>query len=417
MAMIGAILLGAAAGGTLASVYNKSADKLITCSENTISNGTTCVPCLGGSSSTGSGVQANIKGCYCPKNMGWDPTTNSCRLCPVGQNTYGEGGQGLIQGCKCEYDTDYYDTETNLCTDCGGLFVGTEAKDIVSDGWGTVIPTNKPKCYCRPGSSWNSTTSMCDRCPNSTPGFKDGKCMACPDNATSYNWIGDKTANKCYCNNGYYNDNNICKACPAGQTSKYGQCCPSGSSKYGSGAKVSEGCYCMPNNDLIGGKCVFKDTNAELMSVTLVKTDSNNSQDLDESRLQFYASTNNLPQPFSTGKGNMISFIIRNESGSDVSYIRSVILTYNTMLDSTLRTVELFSDIFLDGMAPYNSTGSKIDQLWIIKRLNIKLIKEYTMQGQNLTFMFLDTSGNNYSSTLLLENTYTNIRNLHFDIS
>jgi WD40 repeat protein len=115
-----------------------------------------------------------------------------------------------------------YTSSSELCRDifvpgmestCGPGTFGVDGLCIPCPS-NAVCPRGSPTPECAAGYSYNSTTKLCDRCPNGF--YCQGDWMPaqkCPDNSSSDS--GAALATQCWCIGGFYPLNGICTLCLA----------------------------------------------------------------------------------------------------------------------------------------------------------------------------------------------------------
>jgi hypothetical protein len=369
--LIATSIASAAVAGVAAKLITDDKYQKLKCSEDTVEYKGSCIPCEGNSRTRYyNGVQANIKGCGCAPGLGWDPNSKRCVLCPKGlySDMRGGGGEGPIKGCGCD-DDKYYDLTNNRCVDCPNHTWGNNEGD----------PTNIPGCYCRHGQVFNYSTNTCNNCLstyNGNIGIKDRKCASCPTNSSTFNINGANTdVEFCNCGNGYIFENGECKQCPSGFPNfSNGKCCPSGSGYLGPGMKVSDGCYCLPFHIMENNQCIVDNTNRELLSLTANFNPIISNERLDKLILSPITS---IPTVSNIGINNVDIILISSNLVPNV-FIKNITVEYNTSTDSTIKTYILpnTQDIFIDNIDAVVQSADKINNTWIIKRLNIQVMND-----------------------------------------
>lgn len=370
--LIGAAAASAITTGLAVKIIKDNKTKKIVCGEDTVFLKGKCTHCEGGSGTKFSGEETNIIGCRCPDNLGWDSVNKRCVHCP--DNLYtndmtATGTGGSVKGCKCPTKLKY-DSTTKSCVSCPAGLIG--------DGY-FKNPAGDSGCFC--GDSyhiWNSTTKVCEKCFNKkgTKGNKNGLCVNCPSYSSNYYIKGDETdVYNCRCVNGYTFTNGKCVACPSDYVSDNGKCCPAGSSQYGNGDKVIEGCYCLPYHTLKNGKC---DISIPLTQINTVYNFANYPTSTSVPTLtNTIAEIGISPSVAATGKSG-IELITFATSISDVIFIKNVKIEYVlTSTDTIVKNILLPNtrDVYVDfEFISSIQSGDFVDPSWIIKRITVSTI-------------------------------------------
>ena len=207
--------------------------KCIQCESGAISNTKTTMPTL-------------TYGCYCPEGTAF--INGICQTCLGGSSGSGSGGNAMPFGCKCPSDQVY---ENGQCKTCGNtkIYENGVCIECPQGATSTVsnITTNINKCFCPPGSTFDTILKTCKTCLGGSSG--DG--------------TGAEVSPGCYCPAGQVYGLNSgkmeCKTCGSSAYYLDKTCvnCPNGSSidrVEGSVSTSDPNCYCPPNYTFISNK-------------------------------------------------------------------------------------------------------------------------------------------------------------------
>ena len=218
-------------------IWNTVSSTCSTCASNYLWNGTTCLNCPLGATTTVTSVPiSGYTGCYCINGYGWNGTI--CSLCPQGTTNTGTGGLSVLTGCYCPSGQVWNITGCITCP--------TNA--IITT---TPVPTPVTGCYCPSGANYITSTSSCTTCPT----------------GTSTSGVGGLAITGCYCSSGInYGWNGMtCEACPIGSVG----------GTTGNATNVT-GCYCLSGYNWNGSiyKCINCNS-IPLASITNTGTNTN----------------------------------------------------------------------------------------------------------------------------------------------
>lgn len=391
-------VIGAAvASAAVVNSIKENKFKHMICKENTAFSEGKCRPCLGGSSTKYQGPTANIKGCRCDTEYGWNSSDNRCVKCPDTNVPEYDGPPGYLSGCGCS-ETQRYDSKSMECVSCP---TGTYGNPIYSNN-----KTNTDGCFCKNGYYWDSTNNLCTGCilSDGSYGVKDYKsCAVCPSNSNEYSIYGAPTSIiPCKCNNGYYLDKaGDCTECKAGYNSYGNKCCPDGSSPEGPGKKVATGCYCMPYHKYssTGQNCSFMPTldnvkpsattafnypsNTKFNEITITTFTTNT--DTEPTKTNYYLVNQSYTVPgttmtntFTTGYTEVNTIGISTDGYHGI-FIKQVKIYYlKTADDTTLSSYVLPNtrDLICDDYPVITQSVDSIDKTWTICAVVIDYITD-----------------------------------------